>query len=47
MAFCSTLRKAETAGFKVPNSSHANEVDINMLIRICDINNEPLATNEA
>ena len=33
--------------FKDPNSSHAHEVDINMLIRICDVHNIPLATNEA
>ncbi len=33
--------------FKDPNSSHAHEVDISMLIRICDVHNVPLATNEA
>ena len=33
--------------FKDPNSSHAHEVDINKLIRICDVHNVPLATNEA
>ncbi len=33
--------------FKDPNSSHAHEPDINMLIRICDVHNVPLATNEA
>ncbi len=33
--------------FKDPNSSHAHEADINMLIRICDVHNIPLATNEA
>lgn len=33
--------------FKDPNSSHAHEVDINMLIRVCDVHNVPLATNEA
>jgi len=33
--------------FKDPLSSHAHEVDINMLIRICDVHNIPLATNEA
>ena len=33
--------------FKDPNSSQAHEVDINMLIRICDVHNVPLATNEA
>jgi methylglyoxal synthase len=32
--------------FKDPNSSHAHEADINMLIRICDVHNVPLATNE-
>jgi methylglyoxal synthase len=33
--------------FKDPNSSHAHEVDIDMLIRVCDVHNVPLATNEA
>lgn len=33
--------------FKDPNLSHAHEVDINMLIRVCDVHNVPLATNEA
>jgi methylglyoxal synthase len=33
--------------FKDPNSSHPHESDINMLIRICDVHNVPLATNEA
>lgn len=33
--------------FKDPSSSHAHEVDINMLIRVCDVHNIPLATNEA
>ena len=33
--------------FKDPNSSHAHEADINMLIRVCDVHNVPLATNEA
>ncbi len=33
--------------FKDPASSHAHEADINMLIRICDVHNVPLATNEA
>jgi methylglyoxal synthase len=28
-------------------SSHPHEPDINMLIRICDVHNVPLATNEA
>jgi methylglyoxal synthase len=33
--------------FKDPMSSHPHEPDINMLIRICDVHNIPLATNEA
>lgn len=33
--------------FKDPNSSHAHEPDIAMLIRVCDVHNVPLATNEA
>lgn len=33
--------------FKDPNSAHPHEVDINMLIRVCDVHNVPLATNEA
>ena len=33
--------------FKDPNSSHPHEPDISMLIRICDVHNIPLATNEA
>ncbi|WP_297513559.1 methylglyoxal synthase [Flavobacterium sp.] len=33
--------------FKDPASSHAHEADINMLIRICDVHNVPLATNAA
>ena len=33
--------------FKDANSSHAHEADINMLIRVCDVHNVPLATNEA
>ncbi|SHM37405.1 methylglyoxal synthase [Flavobacterium chilense] len=33
--------------FKDPLASHAHEVDINMLIRVCDVHNLPLATNEA
>ena len=32
--------------FKDPNSSHPHEVDINMLIRVCDVHNIPLATNK-
>ena len=37
----------EVLFFKDPDSSHAHEADINMLIRICDVHNVPLATNEA
>ncbi|MCV9928869.1 methylglyoxal synthase [Flavobacterium sp. LS1R49] len=33
--------------FKDPLASHAHEVDINMLIRVCDVHNVPLASNEA
>ena len=33
--------------FKDPMSNHPHEVDINMLIRVCDVHNIPLATNEA
>jgi len=33
--------------FKDPNASHPHEPDINMLIRICDVHNVPVATNEA
>lgn len=33
--------------FKDPLSNHAHEVDINMLVRLCDVYNIPLATNEA
>ena len=33
--------------FKDPMSAHAHEVDINMLMRVCDVHNIPLATNEA
>jgi methylglyoxal synthase len=33
--------------FKDPLSSHAHEADIDMLIRVCDVHNVPLATNEA
>ena len=32
---------------KDPMSNHPHEVDINMLIRVCDVHNVPLATNEA
>jgi methylglyoxal synthase len=30
-----------------PLASHAHEVDINMLLRVCDVHNVPIATNEA
>jgi methylglyoxal synthase len=33
--------------FKDPVSNHPHEVDINMLIRVCDDHNVPLTTNEA
>ncbi len=33
--------------FKDPMSSHPHEADVNMLIRVCDVHNIPLATNEA
>lgn len=33
--------------FKDPLASHAHGVDINMLVRVCDVHNVPLATNEA
>jgi methylglyoxal synthase len=33
--------------FKDPLASHAHDADINMLIRVCDVHNVPLATNEA
>ena len=33
--------------FKDPLSSHLHEADINMLIRVCDVPNVPLATNGA
>lgn len=33
--------------FKDPLTNHAHEVDINMLLRVCDVHNVPLATNEA
>jgi methylglyoxal synthase len=32
--------------FKDPLASHAHEVDINMLLRVCDVHNVPIA-NEA
>ena len=33
--------------FKDPLSSHPHEADVSMLIRVCDVHNIPLATNEA
>lgn len=33
--------------FKDPLASHPHEVDINMLLRVCDVHNVPLGTNEA
>ncbi|MEC4114074.1 methylglyoxal synthase [Myroides pelagicus] len=33
--------------FKDPLGKHPHEPDINMLLRICDVHNVPLATNEA
>ena len=33
--------------FKDALSSHPHEPDINMLIRVCDVHNVPLATNPA
>ena len=33
--------------FKDPLSNHPHEADINMLIRVCDVHNVPLATNAA
>jgi methylglyoxal synthase len=33
--------------FKDPLASHAHEVDINMLLRVCDVHNVPIATSEA
>jgi methylglyoxal synthase len=33
--------------FKDPLASHAHDADINMLIRVCDVHNVPLATNPA
>lgn len=32
--------------FKDPLAKHPHEPDINMLIRVCDVHNVPLATNE-
>lgn len=33
--------------FKDPLAKHPHEPDINMLIRVCDVHNVPLATNKA
>lgn len=33
--------------FKDPLASHAHEANVNMLIRVCDVHNVPLATNPA
>ncbi|GGB81188.1 methylglyoxal synthase [Flavobacterium suaedae] len=33
--------------FKDPMASHPHDADINMLIRVCDVHNVPLATNPA
>lgn len=33
--------------FKDPLASHPHDADVNMLIRVCDVHNVPLATNEA
>lgn len=33
--------------FKDPLGRHPHEPDINMLLRVCDVHNVPLATNEA
>lgn len=33
--------------FKDPLEKHPHEPDINMLLRVCDVHNVPLATNEA
>jgi methylglyoxal synthase len=33
--------------FKDPLSSHAHESDVNILLRVCDVHNVPLPTNEA
>jgi methylglyoxal synthase len=39
--------KTKMVLFKDPLASHAHEVDINMLLRVCDVHNVPIATNEA
>lgn len=33
--------------FKDPLASHPHEPDVSMLVRVCDVHNVPLATNEA
>lgn len=33
--------------FRDPLGKHAHEVDVNMLMRLCDVHNIPLATNQA
>lgn len=33
--------------FKDPLGKHPHEADINMLLRVCDVHNVPLATNQA
>jgi methylglyoxal synthase len=33
--------------FKDPNAAHAHESDITSLVRICEVQNVPLATNKA
>lgn len=33
--------------FKDPMANHPHDADINMLIRVCDVHNVPLATNPA
>lgn len=33
--------------FRDPLGKHPHEVDVNMLMRLCDVQNIPLATNEA
>jgi methylglyoxal synthase len=33
--------------FKDPLASHAHEVDINMLLRVCDVHNVPIATKRS
>jgi len=33
--------------FKDPLGKHPHEPDINMLLRVCDVHNTPLATNQA